>query len=64
MPFSYKAFSEYLAPHNQDSFFVATGVKDKIIEIISNSKPKKYRLGRWTNNPGALVSKRGDSKVD
>ena len=39
--FSYKRFSEYLPPPNQDSFFISPCTKQEIIEIISSFKPKK-----------------------
>ena len=41
VPFSYKRFSEYLPPPNQDSFFMSLCTKEEIIEIISSFKPKK-----------------------
>ena len=41
VPFSYKRFSEYLPPPNQESFFVSPCTKEEIIEIISRFKPKK-----------------------
>ena len=41
VPFSYKSFSEYLPPPNQDSFFISSCTKQEIIEIISSFKPKK-----------------------
>ena len=41
VPFSYNTFFEYLAPPNQDSFFISPCAKEEIIEIISNFKPKK-----------------------
>ena len=39
--FSYKRFSEYLPPPNQDSFFISPCTKQEIIEIISSFKPEK-----------------------
>ena len=41
VPFSYKRFFEYLSPPNQDLLFIWPCTKEKIIEIISNFKPKK-----------------------
>ena len=40
VPFSYKRFSEYLPPPNQDSFFISSCTKEEIIKIISSFKPK------------------------
>ena len=41
VPFSYKSFSEYLPPPNQESFFISPCTKEEIIEIILSFKPKK-----------------------
>ena len=41
MPISYKRFSQYLPPPNQDSFFISPCSKEEIIEIISRFKPRK-----------------------
>ena len=41
MPFSYKSFTEYLPPPNQESFFISPYTKEEIIEIILSFKPKK-----------------------
>ena len=41
VPFSYKTFSEYLPPPNQESFFISPCTKEEIIEIILGFKQKK-----------------------
>ena len=49
--FSYKRFFEYLAPPNQDLFFISHCTKGEIIEITSKIKPKK------SAGPGSIPTK-------
>ena len=49
VPFSFKRFSEYLPPPNQDSFFISPCTKEEIIEIIST-----LSLKNWQNQTAFL----------